>query len=164
VADSNRSTLIVAIIGLIGTLGAAVIANWDKIAGTPDEPAHRQTVAPIRGPDDPPPPQPKKPRVVNIAGTWRDPNYPMNYSRITQDGETFRFDGAGATLQGIGFRTTGTGTVSEMNLSLDYATAYQTGQQIRGTCTGSVTSSGSRMTLTCTDPLSGTFVLSSVKD
>lgn len=34
-SDNNRTTIWVAIIGVIGTLGAAVIATWDKISPTP---------------------------------------------------------------------------------------------------------------------------------
>jgi hypothetical protein len=154
--------LIVAVIGLLGTLGAATIANWDKIAGRPKEPSPKHLVS-----DDEDPPSPtinKKKRAIDVTGTWRDPNYPSNYSRITQDEENIRFDGAGATIQGIGFRTSGAGTLSGLSLSLEYATVYQTGQQAQGTCSGTVSSSASQMTLRCTDPLFGKFVLSSVKD
>ena len=55
--SSSRNTIIVAVLGLVGTLGAALIANWDKIFGkpaVPQETVRQAEVAQRETPRDPP--------------------------------------------------------------------------------------------------------------
>lgn len=162
--DNYRTTILVAVIGLIGTLGAALIANWEKIAG----PAETKSTKVVEDPpakefvDRPEKPQRSETKVVSLAGRWRDINLPMNTSQITQDGDMFDFTGGGAA-DGIRFQTSGSGTIEERAVSIDYSTMYQNGVNTRGACTGNVSADGNRLTLTCTDPVSGTYVFSSMR-
>ena len=80
-AESNHTvSIIVAIIGLIGVLGAAVISNWDKLTGHPERsdvtqlpaaeekrrPDEKRQAAEERSPEDKAPPPPRQ--VKNIGG------------------------------------------------------------------------------------------------
>jgi hypothetical protein len=98
------------------------------------------------------------PSVPSIAGSWRDPNVPSNGSRITQEGNSFQFNGWGVLPNGIPFMSSGSGTVTGLNITTTYTTRYQNGWVSNGQCMGTASLDGSRMTLTCTDNILGTFV------
>jgi hypothetical protein len=104
------------------------------------------------------------PLVTSIAGSWRDPNVLSNGSRITQDGNSFRFNGWGVLPNGIPFISSGSGTVTGQNITSTYTTKYQNGWVSCGECMGTASLDGSRMTLTCTDNVLGTFVSSGVRE
>jgi hypothetical protein len=104
------------------------------------------------------------PSVISIAGSWRDPNFPGNGSRITQDGNSFRFNGWGVLPNGIPFMTSGSGTVTGQSITSTYTTKYQNGWASCGECIGTASPDGSRMTSTCTDNILGTFVSSGVRE
>ena len=104
------------------------------------------------------------PSVISIAGSWRDPNFPSNRSRITQDGNSFQFSGWGILPNGIPFMTSGSGTIAGLNITSRYTTQYQNGWVSNGECMGTVSLDGSRMTSTCTDNVLGTFVSSGVRE
>jgi len=94
IADSShRTAIITAVITVIGSIVVALITNWDKFADSPKpNPSPQpsplvqsiQPVTPSRSDDD-------VDSVINIAGSWRDPNNPGNESRITQAGNSFQF-------------------------------------------------------------------------
>jgi hypothetical protein len=163
--SSHRATIIAAVIGAVGAIVVALIPYWDKLADSPkhiDSPPIQPSklaqptipVTPIR--DD-------VASVINIAGSWRDPNNPDNGSRITQAGKSFQFDGWGVLPQGIPFESTGSGTVTGQDIESTYTTRYQNGWVARGNCSGAVSRDGSQITSTCTDNVLGTFVLSGVR-
>ena len=104
------------------------------------------------------------PSVTSISGSWRDPNFPSNGSRIIQDGNSFRFNGWGVLPNGIPFITSGSGTVTGQNITSKYTTTYQNGWVSKGECMGTASLDGSRMTSTCTDNVLGTFVSSGVRE
>jgi hypothetical protein len=104
------------------------------------------------------------PSVTSIAGSWRDPNFPSNGSRIIQDGNSFRFNGWGVLPNGIPFITSGSGTVTGQNITSTCTTTYHNGWVSNGECMGTASLDGSRMTSTCTDNILGTFVSSGVRE
>jgi hypothetical protein len=114
-------------------------------------------------PEQPIKPPPPPSSVINISGGWRDPHNPANGSRITQEGNSFQFDGWGVLPQGIPFKSSGSGTINEQSITSTYTTTYQNGEIANGNCSGDVSRDGSRMTSTCTDNILGTFVISGVK-
>jgi hypothetical protein len=159
--SSSRTTITAAVIGVIGSVLVALIANWDKFTGAPNA----ITTPPIQSsaPAQPVPTVPPKddvPSVTNIAGTWRDVNYPTNGSRIVQEGNSFQFNGWGVLPQGIGFESVGAGTITGQSVTTTYTARYQDGSTSSGSCSGTVSGDGSRMTSTCTDSELGTFVSS----
>ncbi len=151
--SSNRTTIIVAIIGVIGSIIVAIISNWDKFTDSPqfDEITYE---TPLKN----------KPHTINIAGHWHDPNRPSDVSHINQQGNLFQFNGSGILPQGIRFESTGSGTINEQEIKNTYTTRYQNGLVAHGTCSGTVSSNGLRSTSTCTDNVWGTFTLSGVRD
>jgi hypothetical protein len=163
--SSHRTAIIAAVITVIGSIVVALITSWDKFADSPkriDTPLIQastpaptiQPVTPVR--DD-------AASVINIAGSWHDPNNPGNGSRITQEGNAFQFNSWGVLPQGIPFESTGSGTVAGQGLKSTYTTRYQNGWIARGNCSGDVSRDGLRITSTCTDSVLGTFVISGVR-
>lgn len=156
---SHRVTIIVAVLGVIGTIGAAVIQNWEKIMGRPA--AVSESIPPT------PPPrlqaaieQPSKvPDAINLTGVWRElyPN-PGNISQTTQVGNTLRFTINGV-VQGRSFRSDGSGVVSGNHIE----TTYQSTLPSLGRCEGTVSPDGMRITTTCIDSVYGQFVAGSVR-
>jgi len=159
--NSHRATIIVAVIGLVGTIAAALISNWDKIGVSP-RPADSQphppapTPTPIRAAE-------KAESIINIGGAWRDPVYPAIRSRITQNGNEFSFQGQGI-FQNLAYQVSGTGTITGQTITTSYVSTFVSGQSTRGECSGTVTADGRKMTSTCTDVNLGTYVTSGVRD
>jgi hypothetical protein len=184
-ADGNaRVAIIAAIIGLIGTLGGALIGNWDKLfppergaaaprdvvvpgpdvrtspAPAPDLAAGTRTATP---PSRPEPAAVAAAPVPNITGTWRDVDYPGVVGQVTQTGNSFRFTRVGVLPNGIGFESAGNGVIDATRVSTRFDTRYQTGVLSTGSCTGTVSGDGGRLDLTCTDSLLGTFPVTSAR-
>lgn len=109
------------------------------------------------------PAPPAKPKIPNIAGLWRDADYPSNGSQITQSGNRFDFNGWGYLPNGIEFRSVGNGTLAPDSFSSRYTITYQTGLKSTGTCSGTVSAAGSRMQMTCHDTMLGTFPITSLR-
>lgn len=104
---SHVALIVVAIIGLIGTLGAAMIANWDKLfprnanAETTNASSAVRSATPTRTTSSDSPS--KSPAFVDseesvgshpsidISGTWADSGAPQNRSEIKQVGNSFSF-------------------------------------------------------------------------
>jgi hypothetical protein len=103
------------------------------------------------------------PPVPNIAGTWRDTNYAGVVGQIFQEGSSFRFRRWGVLPNGIGFESSGEGTIDGTRISHRYTSQYQTGAVSTGGCTGSVTNQGASLDMTCTDSLLGTFPVTSTR-
>jgi hypothetical protein len=166
--SGSNVTIVAALIALAGTIGAALISNWDRFSG------HSGNSARVE-----PPPQPDRvvpaasrpdqivtssaPSVVSIAGRWRDANFPGNGSFIEQTGTSYTFRGWG-NVQGVMFESSGTGSVSGQGVTSNYVITWATGVRSNGSCTGSVVAEGNRMTSTCTDSVLGTFVTSGVRE
>ena len=150
---NHRVTIVVAVIGVIGTLGAAFIGNWDKIfpPGPTSNPqiASAQTAKiELRSEAE---------VTTNIGGAWRDSNYPINGTRITQDGNAFHFTRWGVLPNGTPFESSGSGTIVGQRLTSNYNARYKSGVMSAGGCSGTVALNGKHMELNCTDSLLGTF-------
>jgi hypothetical protein len=181
--SSHRVAIAVAVIGVMGTLGAALIANWDKIFPrapqapvTPARPASEPVQPRRQAEPAPPPPQPARhadaaPRPLGtpaqpvranttpqIAGVWRDADNPNNGTKIDQHGNQLQFTRAGILSDGVRFESAGTGALLESRITLRYVARYQTGSTSTGECSGSVSPGATRITLNCADSLHGTFV------
>lgn len=116
----------------------------------------------IYTPDYPSPP-PVQSSVIRIGGSWRDINNLGNGSHLTQEGNSFQFEGWGTLPNGIQFKSTGSGTITGNTITSRYTAIYQNGWISQGTCFGTVNPNGLQMTLTCTDNVLGTFVSSTVR-
>lgn len=111
----------------------------------------------------PPAPSPTVAAVISIGGSWHDVNNSGNGSNITQNENSFQFEGWGTLPQGIQFRSTGNGTITGQSITTTYTSTYQNGWTSQGNCSGTINPDGSKMTLTCTDNVLGTFVSSAVR-
>lgn len=114
-ADASRTQVLIALISVSGVLGAAVIANSDKLFGRPHEAppvatadqappvARTADTSPAPGPMTeahttraaptvrPPPPAAAKPDATpDIAGAWRDADDGMRYV-FTQKGSDYSY-------------------------------------------------------------------------
>ena len=157
--SSHRVAIVVAVIGVIGTLGAALIANWDRIfAPSPkppsgiDSPRGTQTE-----------PRPPAERIPNLRGVWLDSNYPSNGSQITQDGNSFQFTRWGVLPNGTRFESVGSGTITGQRFTSNYKAKYQSGATSAGDCSGTVSLDGMRMDLNCRDSLLGAFPVTAIR-
>jgi len=151
---SHRVTITVAIIGLAGTLGAALLSNWDKIfsrapqADVVNEQLPKKT-NPIEAPLADPTP--------NISGAWRDSDNPDNRTKVSQVGNRFSFTRSGTLSNGIRFESSGTGNLVGSRLMSRYTARYQSGDMSSGECNGSVSSDAMRIEQSCSDSFLGVF-------
>ena len=153
-AESNyRVAIVVAVIGVIGTLGAAFIGNWDKIFAPSPKSSPKIDSAQTTRVE----PRPPAEAIPNIGGVWRDSNYPINGTRITQDGNMFHFTRWGVLPNGTTFESSGSGTIAGQRLTSNYNARYKSGATSEGGCSGTVALNGMHMELNCTDSLLGTF-------
>jgi hypothetical protein len=83
---------------LIGVLGGALIANWDKLFPKNQGAAATQGSSPkteakpadqSEGEEDIPAPSPRPTAEINISGAWRD-TWGFQ-SQVTQRGDTYQF-------------------------------------------------------------------------
>jgi hypothetical protein len=191
--SGHRSAIVIALIGVAGTLGAAVISNWDKLFGPASRsgpasetrpagdarparesspagdtraasesrpPARSEpapSVEPARVESRPSRPQPPPAAAPSITGTWRDSDNPGNGSRVTVEGNGFRFTRWGILPNGVRFEAQGSGTLTGQHFTSTYRARYQSGDASTGTCTGAVSADGQRMEMSCRDSLLGTF-------
>lgn len=156
---SHRTAIIVAIIGLIATLGAALIGNWHRIFA-PSTPPYEKVVSP-RTPEAKRrlPPE----TVPTINGVWRDVAYPSNSSRITQDGNDFRFTREGVLPNGVRFESSGSGTITGQGFASSYDATYGSGTSSVGDCSGTVSPDGARMEMDCRDSALGNFPVTAIR-
>lgn len=157
--SSSRVAIVVAVIGVIGTLGAALIANWDRIfAPSPKSPPTIDSPRPTQTEQRPP-----AARTPNIGGVWRDSNYPSNGSKITQDGNSFQFTRWGVLPNGTRFESSGSGTITGQRFASNYNARYQSGATSVGDCSGTVSPDGMRMEGNCRDSLLGSFPVTAIR-
>lgn len=181
--SGHRGAIVVAAIGVVGTLGAAVIGNWDKIfppdgrLGPANEsrPANDSRPAPRSEPA--PPVEPARPARAEsraaavpvpaapsgISGTWRDSDNPANGSQVTVEGNAFRFTRWGVLPNGVRFEAQGSGTLDGHRFSSTYKARYQSGDTSAGACSGGVSADGLRMEMSCRDSLLGTFPVTALR-
>lgn len=148
--NGSKTQIILGALTLIGVLGAAVIANWDKLFQQNRPPTPIPTPMP-----SPTPPSPPPTAEINISGVWRD-EWGLT-SRITQQGNTFKYTASGVACRGS-FQTSGSGTIKGNIVESGYQSTYSTGH-----CYGTVSSDGRQMTSTCADSACGQFQSSAVK-
>jgi hypothetical protein len=149
--SNHRIAIVVAVIGVIGTLGAAFIANWDKIFLPAPQPPPKID---SRSPTQP---------IPNLSGVWHDSNYPSNGSQITQDGNNVHFTRWGVLPNGIRFESSGSGAITGQRYTSNYNANYQSGVTSTGHCSGTVSPDGMRMELNCRDSLLGDFPVTSIR-
>ena len=101
--------------------------------------------------------------TLQISGVWRDGNYPNNGSQVTQHGNSFSFTRWGVLPNGIRFESSGSGTIAGQRFTSRYNARYQSGDTSAGDCSGTVSTDGLRMELTCRDSLLGTFPLTAIR-
>jgi hypothetical protein len=178
-ADTNHKVaIVVAVIGVTGTLGAALLANWDKVfgrqaqagptvaAGSPAQTTAQTTVqvpmqTPMQAPVQATAPAPATtagPGVApSLTGDWRDSTGPNNVSRVRQVGNSFQYARQGTLPNGTGFEASGSGTLEGRQVFTSYQARYANGSVSSGSCVGSVSADATRMELQCTDSMLGAF-------
>jgi hypothetical protein len=159
--DKSNTTIqvLVAVLGLVGVLGGALIANWDKVFSRVEPqvaPVHDKSDSPKPSHSDPPHRSsiatPPAVPGVNISGVWRDPNVGTIY-QVSQDGQSFRFSGSHAT-----FESSGLGTIRGHILESSYQTRYRQGGISTGSCAGELSADGKQMVSRCADSLTGQWI------
>jgi hypothetical protein len=149
-AEKSSSTIpiIVAAIGVLGTISAALIANWDKLSGGRATGQPSQAVAEHANGAAPPPAShdagvgadPAVPGVVDLAGTWVDAD---GYEYVfEQTGTHYRFRQLKAGTQ------IGSGDGSLVGHSFNHKFTGVFGD---GRCVGEVSGDGNVSSGTCTD-------------
>lgn len=151
---SHRVAIKVAVIGLAGTLGAALLSNWDKIFSRAPQPkvVEEQFLNkpnPIEAPSADPSP--------DISGVWRDSDNPGNRTKVSQVDSRFSFTRWGTLPNGVRFESSGTGSLVGSLLMSRYTARYQSGQVSSGECNGFVSSDATRIEQSCSDSLLRTF-------
>lgn len=163
-----RIQILVAVIGLVGVLGGALIANWDKLFhSVPTQIAPVADKSPDKSPDklDSPKPAhsdaPRRSSVatptatapalqgLNINGAWRDVNVGTVY-QVSQDGQSFRYSGSHPTFESSGF-----GTIRGHVVESSYQTHYRQGGMSTGSCAGEISADAKQIVSRCTDSANG---------
>ena len=153
---------------------ALIVANWPSnvvvvptpVASAPNPvapPANSVPAAANPVSAAPPEYSAPSPTAVNITGVWRDINYAGVIDQVMQDGRSLRLKRWGVLPNGIGFESTGEGTIDGTHISHRYSTRYQTGAVSTGSCTGTAAADGSRIEGTCIDSLLGTIPVVTVR-
>ncbi len=175
---SHIVLIIVAVIGVAGTLGAAFIANWDKlfpnrsnnsniqsVRSTPTEATPNQTgySSPRATPSEKVPLRDEAEDTPDIIGIWVDRGASQNVSTVVQNGSSFRFTRRGVLPNGVRFESQGSGEISGREFRSTYSSQYFNGATSEGECSGIVSVDGNRMELSCSDSLMGTFPVVAIR-
>jgi hypothetical protein len=149
--SNQRIAIVVAVIGVIGSLGAAFIANWDKFfVPSPRPPSKIDSPSPADS-------------IPNVGGLWRDSSNPNNSSQISQDGNSVHFTRWGLLPNGIRFESSGSGVIAGHGFTSSYNAKYQSGATSTGDCSGTLSPDGMRMELNCSDSLLGAFSVTAIR-
>ena len=137
----SKIAVVIAVIGVVGTLGAAVIANWDKIfPHSPKRDAIENDSIkppPTSKPINEATPQPED--LLTMNSVWHDVGALDNKTRILQRGDKFEFTRWGVLPTGEGFEATGSGEYRGQNVTTKYTAKYEKGSTSGGTCIGQLT-------------------------
>ena len=162
--NGSKTQIILAVLSLIGVLGGALFANWDKLFPKPDPPPTPTPVIVVKTPEPSPStsdrdgngatPSPE----INISGFWRDATWVNNTSQITQQGSAFKFTARGVACGGRYFESSGSGTITGNRVESHYESNFS-----QGDCSGTVSPDGRRMTSICTDTVCRQFPSIAVK-
>jgi hypothetical protein len=151
----HRTEILVAIISVSGVLGAALMANWDKLFPQPALVAPgvaTRAVEPGTEPLSPrtvPAPAAPSAAALDISGVWRDVELGTTF-QISQQGNSYSFAGSHPN-----FRTYGRGVISGHALESTYQNNYANGTILTGSCTGTVSRDGSQTASVCVDSMYG---------
>lgn len=94
--------------------------------------------------------------AIDISGNWRDQFGFVSY--ITQQENSFEMKAAGTGCRG-NFNTSAVGLIRGNTFEMTYTSTYST-----GSCTGTISADGSRITSDCTDSACGRFITASRKE
>jgi hypothetical protein len=176
--DSSRRSMwsVAAGLAAVALIASVFFANRPGPSGvaprteSPSPPQVVQTSQPVSdvAPTRPAPAAPqetpvRRESIVNIAGTWRDVNYAGVIDQVMQEGRNLSLRRWGVLPNGIGFESSGEGTIDGTRISHRYSTRYQTGAVSTGSCTGSAAADGSRIEMTCVDSLLGTIPVNTIR-
>jgi len=169
-----KTHITVAFLGLVGVLGSALIANWDKLAGrsvvqaaararqsSPAAPA--VSPAPRRAERAPaavatPAPRPRAtPLPASLDGTWRDLSL-GTVLRVAQEDDEFTF-----TAHHPDFESNGHGSMEGRSFESRYTNRYRNGMVSTGGCAGTLSTDGRRTMSTCRDSLYGSWSSTAVR-
>jgi hypothetical protein len=160
---NSKTQIIIAIIGLVGVLGGALFANWEKVF--PRERSARQEVSIETSPAPPKDEgletggstttssqqaELKAASQPNIGGVWRDA-FGGIYN-ITQSGNRFEFT---TSNPGNGYASRGSGTINERTVE----SVFKSNLPSTGSGTGTISADGKQITGTCYDSTLGQYVL-----
>jgi len=158
-SGNYRPQILVALIGMAGVLGAAALANWDKLTGTrnaaPTVAASPQPAAPSAAgavdnavkaaPDTDA--GPTLAALPDISGKWRSDD---GYSFVvTQDGRDYSFQ---QYAPGGAWSDSGSGKLTGRKVAHD----FRTPDIAAGQCSGEVASDGQSISGNCHDKAGGT--------
>jgi hypothetical protein len=158
--SNGKIQIIVAVIGLVGALGAAYInlVGTEKLENNTDK--HNNTNSYDRNNSS----REKQNQIPDIDGYWRDSIYPSNTSKIRQNGNIYSFSADGF-LNGIKFTSSGNGTITGNIITSKYRTRYLNGSSsTSGACSGTISSDTMRIVMSCRDQYLGTYPLTSIRD
>jgi hypothetical protein len=140
--------IIVAVIGVVGTISTALIANWDKLSGNRSaaavhsEQVHQEGVPPAAAPGGATTPAAAAAAAtpIDISGTWRDDD---GYSYvIEQRGDRYHFTQYKSGAE-VG---TGDGHVDGKSLTHNFtATDPNTGAPMQGVCNAQLSGDARQM-------------------
>ncbi len=117
------------------------------------KPAPGGQVAPVATPAAPKP-STAPPREVVVATRWVD-NWGAQYS-MTQSGDRYHFTASGQGCRGS-YTSQGTSVVTGQRVEVSYRTTYSVGISTVGSCVGTISADGNRITSNCNDSVCGSF-------
>ncbi len=144
--SSSTVPIIIAVIGVVGTIAAALIANWDKISGNSaalGAPAAKVAEHNVAAPELPARVRPGEgsaasSTAVDVAGTWTD-----------SEGHSYVFEQTGGHYSFRQFKNgvevgKGSGTLDGKGFNHTFESIYG-----NGSCHGEVSSDGNSSSGTC---------------
>ncbi|MBX3501170.1 MAG: caspase family protein [Alphaproteobacteria bacterium] len=125
----------------------------NRLAALKNKPAPGGQGTPVATPVAPGPSTALR-RDVPVATRWVD-NWGAVYS-MTQSGDRYHFTASGQGCRGS-YTSQGTSVVTGQRVEVSYRTAYAVGISTVGTCTGTISADGNRITSNCRDSVCGSF-------
>ncbi|PID62267.1 MAG: hypothetical protein CSB44_04010 [Gammaproteobacteria bacterium] len=94
--------------------------------------------------------------ILNVAGLWRDRDYPSIFTRIEQTGSSLSLERQTESTGGIpAFKSRGEGRTDGYEVRFTYETQYANDVRATGTCSGKSNAKAESITLRCEDSFIG---------